>query len=103
MVFCAVWATRAALDSLFSDEVTAEEIPPSRDSCPCWVLASAAGAAKDSQATAAAPAMSTGRKWRRADHDNALLAMLDTPRSANTLTIFYSVCLLERQSPEPNG
>lgn len=44
--------------------------------------------------------MRIGRKGRSADQGNALLAMLDTPRLANNLTIFYSVCLVERQSPE---
>jgi hypothetical protein len=61
---------------LFS-EVAGATIPPSSESWPCWLLASAAGAEKESQATAAAPAMRTGRSM---DHDDILLAMLDTPQ-----------------------
>ncbi len=99
MAFCTPGATLAAPASLSSVEETVEAISPSRESWLWWVLATAAGAVKESQATATAPAMSTGRNGRSADQDNAVLAMLDTPRLTNNLTIFYSVCLVERQSP----
>lgn len=82
-------------------EAAGAAIAPSSEFWPCWVLASAAGAEKDSQATAAAPARRTGRKGRSADHGDKLLAMLDTPRFANNSTIVYSLSLAESRSPEP--
>lgn len=80
-------------------EAAGAVIPPS--SVCGWVLASAAGAEKDSQATAAAPAMRTGRSGRSRDHGDILLAMLDTPRFANNSTIVYRLSLAESRSPEP--
>jgi hypothetical protein len=82
-------------------EAAGAVIPPSSVSGPGWVLASAAGAEKDSQATAAAPAMRTGRSGRSRDHGDILLAMLDTPRFANNSTIVYRLSLAESRSPEP--
>lgn len=82
-------------------EAAGAVIPPSSVSVPCWVLASAAGAEKESQAIAAAPAMRTGRNGRSADHGDILLAMLDTPRFANNSTIVYRLSLAESRSPEP--
>ena len=109
------WPAAAAIESIaFNDcgvmpgllfplitEAAGAMIPLSSESWLCWVLASAAGAEKDSQATAAAPAMRTCRNGRSADHGDILLAMLDTPRFANNLTIVYRLSLAESWSPEP--
>jgi hypothetical protein len=81
-------------------EVAGAMTPPMRVSPAGWVLASAAGAEKDSQATATAPAMRTGRNGRSIDQDDILLAMLDTPRYANNSIIVYSLSLKESGSPE---
>lgn len=91
----------AVLASLLATDETVDETPLRRVSVPCWVLASAAGAEKESQATAAAPAISTGRSGRNKDRDSTVLTMLDTPRLANNSTIFYSVGLIQSESPDP--
>lgn len=85
---------------LLPTEVAGAVIPPTRASPAGWALASAAGAEKDSQAMAAAPAMRTGRTERSRDQDDTLLAMLDTPRYANSSIIVYSLSLKESGSPE---
>jgi hypothetical protein len=93
----------ALLASLLPTDETVDETPLRRESVPCWVLASAAGAEKESHATAAAPAISTGRSGRNRDRDSTVLTMLDTPRLANNSTIFYSVGLIQSESPDPGG
>lgn len=64
---------------------TADEILPPSESDRCELSASAAGADTANQATAAAPASSTGRRGRSADHDKAAMVMLNTPKLTETI------------------
>jgi hypothetical protein len=67
----------ATLPALPLTDETADEILWPSESDWCELSASAAGADTANQATAAAPAKSTGRS---ADHDKAAMVMLTTPK-----------------------